>query len=607
MTAGTSGNVSLPAMSPIALREGFGLLHRGGGLPRCGVVLCSPWGIEELSARKVLFRLATRLADAGMPTLRFDYPGTADAIGQPADGFGAWIDAADDAADRLRAACGLDRIVFAGIGIGAAVALIASASRQDVGALVLAAPVISGRRYLREIALGTPVVEEGLGLDARQRPAGVSIGGIVMPPAVAAELKSLDLLKVDPGSHKPVLLVERPSQPQDRMLADHLTGDRWPVDCLAFEGYDAALDNPTIAVMPEDVLDAMAKWIGETVPASIGVGVETVPPTPAPVETRCGTEEALTFGPGLFGVMALPQARRAVPAVVFLNSGYDHHAGWAYQWARAARTLSAEGIPSLRFDMANIGDSAAKPGASEQVLYGEGQQADITSAIDLLAGRGETSVVLVGRCSGAFAAFHAAARDERICAAVVVNPLRLIWDADEDVDVAIRIGPRSMADYRQRMLSGHVFGRLLAGEIDVAGAINGLGTQLIRRLVRLAAPVLGSRSKTTGLRRQCHAMMDTISRRGATVQFVCSERDASLEQMAFYFGGNYSGLGCFAGTSLTKVANADHNMTPQAAHDMVVGVIRQTVHSLSMRSIPQPLTATTDSEQPAWPVEQVRI
>jgi hypothetical protein len=77
--------------------------------------------------------------------------------------------------------------------------------------------------------------------------------------------------------------------------------------------------------------------------------------------------------------------------------------------------------------------------------------------------------------------------------------------------------------------------------------------------------------------------------------------------MAFYFGGNYSGLGRFAGTSLTKVANADHNMTPQAAHDMVVGVIRQTVHSLSMRSIPQPLTATTDSEQPAWPVEQVRI
>jgi pimeloyl-ACP methyl ester carboxylesterase len=290
--------------------------------------------------------------------------------------------------------------------------------------------------------------------------------------------------------------------------------------------------------------------------------------------------------------------------VIFLNSGYDHHSGWAYQWARAAQALAAEGISSLRFDMANIGDSVARTGAAEQVLYGEGQQADITAAIDMLAARGETSVVLVGRCSGAFAAFHAATKDARIVGTVVINPLRMVWDPDEDIEVAIRIGPRSMADYRQRVLSGKILKRLLAGDVHVLGAIKGLGTQFIRRIRQLVAPVMGSLSKTTRLRRQFRAMMETISGRGTAMRFVCSERDASLEQMAFYFGGDFRGLKRFPDASLTTVPNADHNMTPQAAHDIVVDVIRDTVLGLEARSSRVPHTAA--SAQRSEMAERIR-
>lgn len=593
MTLRTATILPAPSMSPIALRHGFGLLHSGGGPARCGVVLCSPWGIDELSARKVLFRLATRLAAAGIPALRFDYPGTADAIDQPTDSFNTWIDTAADAAVRLKVALGLEKIVFAGIGLGATIAMLASGGVVEAEALVLAAPVLSGRRHLREVAVGAPVVEEGLGLDVSQRPEGVSIGGIVMPPAVASDLRTIDLLKADPGPRKPVLLVERPSQPQDAGLADHLAAQGWTVDRAIFEGYDVAMDNPTIAVMPESVIDAITKWIGGTVPAASLRTLDVSPPAPVLFETAHGTDEALLFGQGLFGVLTHPETRAATPIVVFLNSGYDHHSGWAYQWARAAQALAADGISSLRFDMANIGDSAARTGAAEQVLYGEGQQADIAAAIDMLAARGESSVVLVGRCSGAFAAFHAAVKDTRIAGTVVINPLRMVWDPDEDVEVAIRIGPRSMADYRQRVLSGKILKRLLAGDVHVLGAIKGLGTQFIRRIRQLVAPVMGSRSKTTRLRRQFRGMMETISGRGTAMRFVCSERDASLEQMAFYFGGDFRGLKRFPVASLTTVPNADHNMTPQAAHDIVVDVIRDTVLGLEARSSRVPRTAAS--------------
>lgn len=564
-------------MSPIALGEGFGLLHRADGPVRCGVVLCSPWGIDELSARKVLVRLATRLAHSGIPALRFDYPGTADAIDRPAAGFGAWVDTAADAADRLKAACGVETIVFAGIGIGATIALLASARRDDVAALVLAAPVVGGRRYLREIALGAPVVESALGLEASQRPDGVSIGGIVMPAPVAGELRSIDLLASDVGASRPVLVVSRPSQPQDAALADHLATLGWPVDRMAFEGYEAAMDNPTISVMPAGVIDAITAWVGDTAPTSGSSPIEARMPAPVLFETAHGTEEAIAFAHGLFGLLTYPAERGTTPTVVFLNSGYDHHAGWAYQWARTARTLAAQGIPSLRFDMANIGDAAARHGDPEQVLYGEGQQADIAAALDMLAERGETSVVLVGRCSGAFAAFHAAARDARIAAAVVINPLRMVWDPDEDVEVAIRIGPRSMADYRRRALSRRTFQRLIGGDIHLAGAIRGLGTHLLRRVTRIAAPLIGSLSKITRLRRRWHALMTAISGRGTALHFVCSERDASLEQMAFYFGSDLSGLRNFPHASLTRVPDADHNMTPEAAHDMVANVVLDAV------------------------------
>ena len=576
--------ISEPLMSPIVVGDGFGLMHRGTMAGDCGVVLCSPWGIDELAARKVLFRLASRLATAGIPAIRFDYPGTADAIDRAAPGFESWVQAASQAADSLKAACGVEKVVFAGIGIGAAVALLAAAQRHDVPGVVLAAPVVGGRRYLREIALAAPVFEEGLGLDASQRPEGVSIGGIAMPSDVAAELKSIDLMTADVGQTKPALIVQRPSQPQEAALADHLAAQGWPVERAAFEGYDAAINNPTVSVMPQRVIDAIANWVAKTGP-STGLSAITVEPArPVLVGTSYGTDETVSFGPNLFGILTHPETRSAASMVVFLNSGYDHHAGWAYQWVRAARTLAASGIPSLRFDMANIGDSPAKLGTAEQVLYGDGQQADIVSALDMLAARGEGPILLAGRCSGAFAAFQASARDPRVAAAVVINPFRLVWDPEEDVEVLIRVGPRSMADYRRRAMSGKVFARLMAGDIHIRGVMKSLATQLGRRIVRTLEPLAGSLSKTTRLRRQCLDMLETITRRGAAVHLVFSDRDAGLEQMAVHFGKDFRRLKLFPGASMTTVPNADHNMTPQSAQDAVVEVIRDLVRQISLNS-----------------------
>src|SRR5690606_23686159 len=81
--------VSAP-FHPIALGCGFGLLHPASG--RTGVLMCGPWGLDELCARKTWRGIAAELAAAGFPALRFDYPGTGDALDiGPDGGLESWI------------------------------------------------------------------------------------------------------------------------------------------------------------------------------------------------------------------------------------------------------------------------------------------------------------------------------------------------------------------------------------------------------------------------------------------------------------------------------------------------------------------------------------
>lgn len=563
-------------MMPIALGDGFALLHHGPASrsTATGVVLCSAWGLHELGSRKLLFGIARRLASVGLPAIRFDYPGTADALARPSGGLEGWIAAALDAADTLKNACAVNRIIFAGVGLGATVALLAGRQRRDVDGFVLAAPVVSGRRYVREIALASNVVDEGLGLQLAQRPEGVSIGGIVMPPEVEADLRTLDLAKNDLDTHVPILFAARPNHPQELALADRLVECGASVERVEFARFEDVMDNPTLAIQPEELMEAITHWCAGLAHPAAKASLPA--PSSEPVLASAGAhdQEPLTFDHGLFGVLTHPAHRSSAPIVVFLNSGYDHHAGWAYQSARAAQLLADQGVASFRFDMGNIGDSSLRPGAAAQVLYDAGQLTDIAAALDMLEARGEASVILVGRCSGAYAALHASSRDPRVAGGIYINPLRFIWDPDENIDVVLRAGPRTMATYRRLATSGRTFKRLMSGDINIPAAARSIVTLFLRGAASKLAPLLSRSAKSTRMRRACRAMMEAMSRRGMPMHFVFSEGDDSIDQMAFYFGEDLSGLDRYPNVVVTRLENADHNMTPLPAQEAVVAVVR---------------------------------
>src|SRR5665213_827878 len=137
---------------PVAFDGCAGWLHPAGG--RTAVLLCSPWGYEALCIRRAWRMLGDSLAAAGFPTLRFDYPGTGDSLGEAEDSASLETLKASirRAAEELRALTRARRIVLVGQGLGASLAAELAPELEAAG-LALLAPAVRGREYLRELSV----------------------------------------------------------------------------------------------------------------------------------------------------------------------------------------------------------------------------------------------------------------------------------------------------------------------------------------------------------------------------------------------------------------------------------------------------------------------
>ncbi|MDJ0930986.1 alpha/beta fold hydrolase [Breoghania sp.] len=150
-----------------------------------------------MCSRKTYRILGEKLAAAGYPTLRIDYPATVNSAGDSAqleDGE-AWRKAVRRALDEINSLCSPDRIVVMGKGIGGALAM-DLARESDLAGLVLLAPIAQGRGYLRELTAWTAMTKPTFLVDASDGPqGGLMAGGFFLSAATTTELKGLNFLK----------------------------------------------------------------------------------------------------------------------------------------------------------------------------------------------------------------------------------------------------------------------------------------------------------------------------------------------------------------------------------------------------------------------------
>jgi pimeloyl-ACP methyl ester carboxylesterase len=169
-------------------------------------------------------------------------------------------------------------------------------------------------------------------------------------------------------------------------------------------------------------------------------------------------------GGQLFGVLAEPIGDPAGLCAVLLNAGPQRHTGPNRMWVEIARRWAARGVPTLRIDLAGIGDSDGDTEALVRVrtFYLPEYVEQVREALDMLAERGlPDRFLLLGLCAGAYWCLQAALQDERVAGIAMLNPGTLTWDE-------WRYTRDRTQELRERLFLASTWRRALRGELTLA-------------------------------------------------------------------------------------------------------------------------------------------
>ncbi|NQU41038.1 MAG: hypothetical protein HQ523_13890 [Lentisphaerae bacterium] len=226
----------------------YGVYHPPlGGTTSAALLLCYPVGHEYMRAHECVCRLATALAKAGWPVLRFDYWGTGDSVGADMDvTLARWDESVCLAAAELKDMSGASRLSLVGLRFGAVLAA-RYATTAPVQDLLLWDPVVSGEAYLDELRAlhngrlaerrGTPVTA------APATPASSDIAGSQYPPLLREAIGSCDLRRNGPWCSDAAHAVRPPERSMLIASADLPAYRDLQAALPATSRYDVCLDD----------------------------------------------------------------------------------------------------------------------------------------------------------------------------------------------------------------------------------------------------------------------------------------------------------------------------------------------------------------------------
>jgi alpha-beta hydrolase superfamily lysophospholipase len=561
-------------MIPLAFDGCLGWLHAARGSPKGqrGVVLCGAIAYEGLCAYRSWYELAEEIALWGCPTLRFDYPGEGDSLDPAAASLDELRRSVSAAIETMKAETGVSEIVLVGLRLGAALALTVAEERDDIARMVLLAPVLSGKAYVRELTMQSRLMARASAVGRDSDSPDLEVGGFAIADAMLDALKRVDMLQSAKLPAPRILVAEAPLQAGDRRLQDRLRHLGARVETEAFEGYDAMLADPTTAKVPA-LWTGIARWITEEAPDS---PARVISARPAELATAHFRETVLRFGPtALVGTLCRPaEPRQGAPVLVIANGGRNPRFGWARGTVALARQLAEEGITSFRFDSAGLGDSPADPNRQGETLYSEWPFQDMAAALDALETEKLGPFVTMGLCAGGYLSLHAAIRDPRLIGFIAINLYSFIWKPGTSLEAVNRRILRATTFYWRRLFEREMWQQLLAGRINAAHVLTGLlargWEKCSRRLGVLACGLVGRETDSERVRR----WFADLSARGTKGLLVYSTDDPGTEALAVHFGPVGERLNRYPGFSVRLIPGADHSLTPRWARAELAEYVR---------------------------------
>lgn len=557
----------------------FGWLHRARAPSRgTGVLLCRPLGYEAMCTYQTYAVLAETLARGGFDVLRFDYQGTGDSAGGDADPdrVAAWLASIAAAAGELRRLADVQALALFGVRMGAALAVQAARDLGDVESLVLWAPCVTGRSFVRELRAASA----GPAAPASAQAGDIEALGFLYTAQTLHDLHEIDL-RAGPPPARRALLIARDDMPGEGPLPAAWRTCGMEVTAQVLPGHSGMMVEPHKGVVEQASLDAIVAWLLAAPPARAGAEPAGPPPAFAPRELPGGIRERpLRFGPAqsLFGVLTEPPEGSAGPgqddtALLFLNVGHNYHIGPNRLYVNMARALAACGWRTLRFDLSGIGDSPGTSGPRRGNYYAKGSEIDVSAAIDRLQAEGCTRFWLMGVCSGSYVAFRAAQADPRVNGQVLMNSRLLEWQegADENMwQASMQLHYKSTAFYRRALMRPQVYGRLLRGEVDVHGIARRVGTVIEARVKRAVGRLLHRGPREESVLSQARR----ISARGVDTLLVMAAEDDGRDYIEFHFGPEGSRMDGDPNFRMVVVEGCDHTFSNGAAQRVLIETVR---------------------------------
>src|SRR5437773_2492561 len=266
----TGAGSAVPLYFESAAHTLFAWLHRPAvqAAPSLGLVICKPFGYEALCAHRAMRAFAEAAAELGVPALRFDYRGTGDSadIDPAADQIDVWLQDVTAAVSELRRQTGVERVCLLGVRLGALLAILAAARSEAVKALIVVAPVLNGRRYVRELRT-TQLAAAEPGTVIRRDPQAPGVGsmevsGFSLSAATLAHLSQLELSAPAQPPVSEVLIIDRDDLPGARGWSELLPGLGVRTRYVALPGFvEMILTAPHLAVIPQSMLAAVRDWL----------------------------------------------------------------------------------------------------------------------------------------------------------------------------------------------------------------------------------------------------------------------------------------------------------------------------------------------------------
>jgi len=546
------------------------------------IVLCPPLGHEYTHSHRCYRHLAERLALAGITVTRFDYIGTGDSTGTLLDAglVTQWQANIEQQMAYLRALEHVNYCGAFGVRLGASLAL-ALSTRVRSDFLVMWQPVVSGKRYVRELkAVSRMAANSNSNADFYEA------GGFPISHELEADLKALDLTAANTFKLSKLLFLQNDANDTTfTPLLDSLQA-QLDLSIVAARGYNELMAEPQFTEVPELTLSHVRQWLLELVHRLPEQTLSITPDTvlrPQTINKQTEfVERELCYG-GIFALACQPTAKtRAV--FVLANSGSVHHVGPNRLYVEMSRALAQQGIMTVRMDLSNLGDSAHIGSEQENVTYPQTAIDDTLTFIRALKTEfSELPIMLGGLCSGAHTAFHAAkVLKTELKKVVIINPLTFYWQEGMSLDIPQSYEVNKEAKHYERSLkSKDSWKKLLTGKVNYLYLLSFIAKLTVKYLAVSTKSV----AEKCGLLKKAPLAKDLLRLvdSGLEVDFVFSSKDPGYTILQEEGGYTVKKLIRNKAVGITIIAEADHTFSKVAYRNDLANALNDI---LSTNSIP---------------------